>query len=80
VAGALSGRAAGGRAMTTHNTTAIVCRVQVFDVGRLRRYLRAVAAVADYAMRERSPREVWAAVRILRRDVPAGLTALEGRA
>ena len=66
--------------MTTHNTTAMVCRVQVFDVGRLRRYLRAVAAVADYATRERSPREILAAVQMLRRDLPAGLAALEGRA
>ncbi|MEK7750954.1 MAG: hypothetical protein AAB654_03490 [Acidobacteriota bacterium] len=54
-------------------------RVRTVDLDRLRPYLRAVAGVAASAAEHPDPREVMAAVYILRRDVPRGLVALEGR-
>lgn len=53
---------------------------RVIDLDALRRYLRATGAVLIHAARSPNPRELLAAVNILRRDLPRGLAGLEGRA
>lgn len=62
--------------MPTLARNAAHVHTRLLDLDRLRRYLRAVAGIADRAARERDPGEVLAAAEILRRDAPRGLAAL----
>jgi hypothetical protein len=48
-------------------------RVRIMDLAGLRRYLRAIARVADHGAKAPDPREVLAAAWILKHDVGRGL-------